>query len=318
MKKEAIIKLSTTELIDGLNEAGYSKKANLLKKKNNKNSEKMDKEIGESKNNSKEFRKIIDDIGKSEHYVRFENREEKLLIHSIDRQLALIERIDCSEHTFFYQNLDKEISSLLCKFYNLNITVDEDPAKINLDLNASTYDMIHAIEEEELDRMIDDESQPCQIRLFLKAFKSNGQKTEQITYVNSKANQTEDVYLFISAEEYIWSINHENVNDDQIIATSSSFKNFFEVVQLSVVDYLTLDFGKLVAKKDDKFFSIKRGFVFFLKSNALLLFFILLFFLNKNSWGLEGEGYVILFAVQVEALLIILSFIACLRPRVLE
>ncbi|UXH42993.1 hypothetical protein N5C46_15010 [Rossellomorea vietnamensis] len=318
MKKETIFNLSTTELINGLKQAGFSKKANQLKRKSNKHKEKRDQEIGESKNNSKEFRKIIDDIGKSEHYVRFENGEEKLLIHSIDKQLALFERINRSKHTFFYQNLDKEVSLIVCEFYNLNIEVDEDPAKINLDLATSTFDMIHAIEEKELNRMINDQSQAFQIRLFLEAFKANGQKTNHITYVNSTANKTEDVYLFIPAEEYIWSINHEKVNDDQIIATSSSFKSFFEVVQLTVVEYLTSKFSKKGNKKDEKFFSIKRGFVFLIKSNVLLLLFTLLFFLNKNSWALDGEDYVTLFAVQGEALLIILSFIACLRPRILK
>ncbi|KAA0566049.1 hypothetical protein F0342_05020 [Bacillus sp. CH30_1T] len=124
----------------------------------------------------------------------------------------------------------------------------------------------------------------------------------------------EDAFLFIPAEEYIWSINYRNVNNTQIIATSSSFKKFFEVVQLSVVDYLTLKVDKKVEKKDEKFFSFKRGFIFYWKSNVFLLFSF--FLLNKNSWAPDGDSYVWIFGIQGEALLMILSFIACLRPRV--
>jgi hypothetical protein len=71
-------------------------------------------------------------------------------------------------------------------------------------------------------------------------------------------------------------------------------------------------------KKDEKFFSLKRGFIFYWKSNVFLLFSILFFLLNKNSWALDGDSYMWLFGIEVEALIILLSFIACLRPRKLE
>jgi hypothetical protein len=154
-----------------------------------------------------------------------------------------------------------DFSNTLGEFYGLDMQVDEDPAKINLDMSQETYDMIHAIDENELDRMIDNE--PFQISVFLKAFKANDQKIDQITYVNGKTDKMEDAFLFIPAEEYIWSINYRNVNNTQIIATSNSFKKFFEVVQLSVVDYPTSKVDKKVEKKDEKFFSFKRGFIFY-------------------------------------------------------
>lgn len=71
-------------------------------------------------------------------------------------------------------------------------------------------------------------------------------------------------------------------------------------------------------KKDEKFFSFKRGFIFYWKSNVFLLCSILLFLLNKSSWAQDGDSYIWLFGIQVEALLILLSLIACLRPRILE
>ncbi|MGF3105541.1 hypothetical protein [Rossellomorea sp. DUT-2] len=314
MKKEEVIKLSTKELIGNLKEAGYSRKARLLKKSSNDRSKTAENVISES--NSKEVSRIINDIGQSDHYVRFECRKEEMRIHSIDSQTALIEKTYQSEHTFHYQTLTVDFFNTLGEFYGLDMGGEEDPAKINLDMSPETYDMIHTIDEEGLDRMIDDE--PIQISLFLKAFKRNDQKIHQITYVNGKTDQMEDAFLFIPAEEYIWSISYRNVNNDQIIATSSSFKKFFEVVQLSVVDYLKSTLDKKVEKKDEKFFSFKRGFIFYWKSNVFLLFSILLFLLNKNSWAPDGDSYVWLFGIQVEALLMILSFIACLRPRVLE
>ena len=314
MKKEKTIKLSTRELVGGLKEAGYSKKAGLLKK--NFNDKSKDTEKVTNASDSKGFNRIINDIGKSTHYVHFKNKGKEWKIYSVDIQTTLIETIDQSEHTFCYQPLQIDFSNRLCEFYDLDLHIEEDPAKINLDMSAETYDMIHAIDEEGLDRMIDDE--PFQISLFLKAFKANGQTVNQITYVNGKNGRMEDAFLFIPAEGYIWSINHENVNNNQIIATSSTFKQFFEVVQLSVVDYLTSKVNKKAEKKDEKFFSFKRGFIFYWKSNIFLLISILLFLLNKGSWASDGDNYVWLFGIQVEALLILLSFIACLRPRTLE
>ncbi|MGG1629344.1 hypothetical protein [Rossellomorea sp. NRS-1567] len=312
MTEEEIAQLSTEELVESLKEAGYSKKAKLLKKRIIDISRELEKSLRET--NSKELNRIIHDIGTSSHYVLFKFRGEELRIHSIDTQTALFEKIHQSEHTFHYLPLQVDFSNRLGEFYGLDIQVDEDPAKINLDMNPETYDKILAINENELDRMIDNE--PFQISLFLKAFKANDQKIDQITYSNGKTDKMEDAFLFIPAEEYIWSINYRNVNNNQIIATSSPFKKFFEVVQLSVVDYLTSKVDKKVEKKDEKFFSFKRGFIFYWKSNVFLLFSILLFLLNKNSWAKDGDSYVWVFGIQLEALLMILSFIACLRPRV--
>jgi hypothetical protein len=188
-------------------------------------------------------------------YLYFLVIQKLLNVHVGVISTALIERIHQSEHTFYYQTLHVDFSNTLGEFYGLDMQVDEDPAKINLDMSQETYDMIHAIDENELDRMI-----------------------------------------------------------NQIIATSSSFKKFFEAVQLSVVDYLTSKVDKKVEKKDEKFFSFKRGFIFYWKSNVFLLFSF--FLLNKNSWAPDGDSYVWILGIQVEALLMILSFIACLRPRV--
>ncbi|KAA0566050.1 hypothetical protein F0342_05025 [Bacillus sp. CH30_1T] len=101
--------------------------------------------------NSKGLNRITDDIGKLGHYVRFECSEKEMRIHSIDSQTALIERIHQSEHTFYYQTLHVDFSNTLGEFYGLDMQVDEDPAKINLGMSRETYDMIHAIDENELD-----------------------------------------------------------------------------------------------------------------------------------------------------------------------
>lgn len=65
------------------------------------------------------------------------------------------------------------------------------------------------------------------------------------------------------------------------------------------------------AEKDKTIFTFRPGFKFFLKSNALLLIINLIFLINFNRWN--GYGGMLLFSLQAEVLIILLSFINCFK-----
>ncbi|MGN1402361.1 MAG: hypothetical protein ACI4XL_12765 [Bacillus sp. (in: firmicutes)] len=74
---------------------------------------------------------------------------------------------------------------------------------------------------------------------------------------------------------------------------------------------------KKEARNNLKKFSVKRGFIFWLKSNIFLFFISLVVLSNRKSWNyFDGRLYFETFLLFVELMIILLSFIACLRPRV--
>lgn len=81
-------------------------------------------------------------------------------------------------------------------------------------------------------------------------------------------------------------------------------------------DVITTDSSRKKEKPNEKYFSFKRGIVFFLKSNLFLLCLLILIYINKNNWSFEGDSFVELFFILSEVMILILFIPACLKPRV--
>ncbi|MGY0694826.1 hypothetical protein ACW2QC_18930 [Virgibacillus sp. FSP13] len=66
---------------------------------------------------------------------------------------------------------------------------------------------------------------------------------------------------------------------------------------------------------EQKSFSLRSGFAFFLKANILLILFVLIFMVNKTAWQYDGVTSVKMFAVFAEVFIILLSIVACIKPN---
>ena len=63
-------------------------------------------------------------------------------------------------------------------------------------------------------------------------------------------------------------------------------------------------------------FSLGRGIRFFLKSNILLVSFILILIINKTQWQYDdGSTLIVMFVTFAEIFTILLSIIACIKPK---
>ncbi|MEW9675103.1 hypothetical protein ABRT01_02775 [Lentibacillus sp. L22] len=65
-----------------------------------------------------------------------------------------------------------------------------------------------------------------------------------------------------------------------------------------------------------KRFSLKSGFLAFIKSNIILMFFFLIFMLNSNEWRYDGINFVILFLFGAESFIVLLSSLACFNTQI--
>ncbi|CAH0345441.1 hypothetical protein [Bacillus sp. CECT 9360] len=316
--------LSTRALIGALFQAGFKNKAKQLGREHKMKKKELSEAINKAEyflkaeSSSTELASILGHLAQAQRKVRFEKGQDYLIIHSIDEKNVLIESVHNAQHTFSVQSLDSGFYSMLCEFYGFDPSAREDPVKMNLEIDTETYDLIHAIEREELEKMIRDESYEHQIRRFLEDFKANGQSVNSIDYTKNTHNQADSTVLFVPGKEYIWSIDYQQVKNNQIIATSSTVEQYFRIIERSLEEFLTVTVAKKKNSSETKPFSIQRGISFFVKGNVLLIVMLLLFNVNKNSWVEEGGSYVWLFGLQTEVIILLLSFIACLRPKTVK
>lgn len=315
------LNISTRTLVGALGRAGFGNKARELGYEHKLKKKEIDEAINKEEHYVKEessptkLAPIINHLAQAQRKVRFENGQDSLIIHSINKKNVLIQSVHNAEHTFSIQSFDHGFYQQLCEFYGFDTADNEDPVKMNLEIDTETYDLIHAVDRQELEQMIRDENYEYQIRRFLEDFKANGQNTNSIVFSKNNAKQADSTAIFVPGKEYIWSIDYQQVKDNQIIATSSTVEQYFRIIERSLIEYLAVSVTKKKKVINRKPFSIQRGFSFFVKGNVLLIVMLLLFFINKDSWGQEGESYVLLYGLQTEVIILLLSFIACLRPK---
>ncbi|MCM3180953.1 hypothetical protein [Cytobacillus horneckiae] len=326
MSKKAQLTISTRDLIEALAQSECEISAREIGKENKWKKREIDKLINSvDQKNDKLFsglEEIIDHIVHVERKVRFDKGEEYIAIYSADNHKnIMIEKVQNSRHTFYTQPLAEGFIQILCGFYGYASLEKVDPVKMNLQIDRETYDLIHTVAPEGLDKMIVDEKFEPQIRTYLQDFRRNGKIECKIIYAKNTGGAVDSVVLFVPGSEYIWSIDYEKVENNQIIATSSSTEQFFQLIERSLYDYL----GESIPQKNNlnkkkkaeskKKFSFQRGLSFFGRGNVLLLILLLFFFLNKNSWSYDGGTFVLLFAVQTELVIFFLSLIACLPAK---
>ena len=264
---------------------------------------------------------ILNQMIKAPRSVRFENGEDMMNIYAANPSSVLVEYIHNGFHTFSHHPHSEGYRLLTARFYGLDPEMDADPAKINIDIGSNWYDRLHDMSSEELLAMINDEKNDPKIREFLKAFNANGQKVFPITFLQH--NELDFAIMMIPADSYVWNVDYENANNEQIILTSSTSKDYFKAAEDMLKGYLeSAPSVKPKRKvrhpdqpKEGKGFSLKRGWPFFWKGNLLLLLMIAVFFINKGSWDYEGGGAVSFFWLQWEIAIIFLSIVACLRPK---
>lgn len=260
--------------------------------------------------------------------IRFENRNKRLFIYPYEGSEVLLEYIHGDQHTFSkFKNL-LGLGEVVCDFYGMDYTIQEDPIKINIELSNDLYDSLHNIKSSKLDEMIEDIKYEPKIREFLNDFKWNNQQVSQITFKSRKtknSNMKVDLAMFfVPGKDYIWHINYDESDKNQLFLMSNSVSQYFNVFEKIMGELLFIDRPQQVktmpGKKENKDkeaakFSFKRGFTFFWQGNLVLLIVLLFFFINKSSWSEQGGFVVLLITLLSEFVIWLCSFFACFKKR---
>ena len=327
------ISVSTQELIEVLAQSGSNKRVREFAEENNISKKEIDQiivttqetKVNNSGNHIVLLKNMVNSILNSNKMIRFENGDHCLLIYPSEGAGVILEDVHKNQHTFSQFKTLNGLNEIICNFYGVNSKLQEDPVKINIELSNDMYDLIHNKKSSDLDRMIEDQSIDSKIRLFLRDFKKNNQQVSKITFKKRKIEknlmQLDFVMLFVPGENNIWHINYEETDNNQIFLMSNSVSHYFNTLHNILDDFLQnhpQKNKKVISgnpKEEIGNFSFKRGLSFFWKSNLLLFIVILFFFINKSSWSQEGASDVLLFALLWEAVILLLSFCACLKKK---
>lgn len=273
---------------------------------------------------------IIEEVsyywGEANKKIHFENGKDYLeIFYDEDDSNCLIHILDNGLHTFtkspmgFYQTL--------CDFYGYELPSFENSVEMNIEISGAWYNALHEKSDAQLKLMMNDDSLEWKIKQFIKDFKNNGKKVNQIIFESGKYSRKQDlVQVFLPGEQNIWHIDYDQIKNHKLILYSNTVQKYFEVLDKVVLDFLRVTKEKDTKKPKDlkkeepekKKFSFKRGISFFTKSNILLLIILAVLYINKSSWGWDGGDSVFLLILQSEMMVILLSMVACLKPREYE
>jgi len=252
------------------------------------------------------------------HSLAFYYVYQEIITVSTDNQMGMT----------ISQNVNaNELKDRIARFYGADMTLEEDPMEMTINFSEKDYNQLHHKGSDELAEMILDEQVDDRLRSFLKDFKENHQTASRIHF-KEKENEKDffkdsSVLFFVPNKEYIWHIKYDEIQQKKVFAMSNSLPQYFTGVEFIVNKFFEEGTSSLSTKKsshsnkvhNEKFFSLKRGFSFFYKSNIAVMIGLVCFFINQSSWGEEGRVNVLIAFILAELFLTLLSLIACFKEK---
>lgn len=307
------LSLSTKELVQLLFQTGNRRKAKEISKRYLQK-EKSKPEINgiDIQNYSPAENEIIQYLGESQYSIIFENDSKTLIIHSIKLDKILTEVVEDNHHTFSIMDWGEDLYKSIISFYHLEDTSKVDLYETAIAMDVINYDLIQDMNKEELKEFIHNNSNKTSVKNFLEDFSTNNQEINPIVF--TKRGRVVSMEFFVPSTKCIWMIDYTNVKADEIIIQSLGAESYFEIIEDLIKKAFT-DFEDEMNKLNDKFFSLKRGFPFFIKSNIVLVIIMLAIYINRNSWVYDGRDFYELFGFFSEVLILFITLIACFRPK---
>ncbi|KAB7672564.1 hypothetical protein [Bacillus sp. B1-b2] len=340
MTRDNELTLTTAELIGTLELCGFVHFTKKLRKEYRfKNTSLSDEAIENLKTKgcwnarrktklSIELQEILETLVHSSKMLICKNKLQKLVIHQNNCDQSLVQLISDGKHTFSYHNIQSGFVDLLCHFYGIQASTRKNIDTIQtIEITDKEFNSIHNLKTADLDKMIKNPEIHNQLADFLKDFKKNIQAFHSTSFIentNSAKPKTDQLAYFIPNDDFIWHVDYEQVKLNRIYLVPVTFTDYFSKIEDTLQELFfppsTLSVSKeqvdtVPKKEDQKPFSIKRGFAFFLKSHLVLGLMILIFFININQWSYDGSKSVMTYWILFELFLLVLSVLACLRAK---
>ncbi|WP_424475263.1 hypothetical protein [Oceanobacillus kimchii] len=181
----------------------------------------------------------------SKKKVRCIQMREKqvLLIHSLNNNNALLQRIQTGEHTFSFHHSGDGFYDILRNHYGMaNIEINVEGWQ-PIQMTDEMFDELHTTDPEILHAMKEDENQAIPLREFVSDFLKNGQEFDNISFMVSNyvkdQSEFDEVQFLLPANNYIWHLNYENVEiKKEVVLQPIPVQSYFEEIDKAMKKFL--------------------------------------------------------------------------------
>ncbi|WP_113928848.1 hypothetical protein [Bacillus sp. P14.5] len=278
---------------------------------------------------SARLNELLEKILNAKKMIEFsrENSTDTLAVYYYNKEMISVSTDDQNFITIFPIGNKDELKKRMAKFYEVDLSFENNPVEVNIGITEEDYDRLHSKTPDELTAMIQDEKVDKRLQRFLLDFKNNHQKADRINFKMKERTSelfTEgSVLFFVPGEKNIWHIKYDEIESGMIYLMSNSIAEYFTGAELLIEKFLEEEPVKPQLNKpagtkkidSEKFFSIKRGFSFFYKSNIAVVIGLLCFFINQSSWVEQGGINLFIVFILTESFLLLLSLIACFKEK---
>ncbi|WP_137790841.1 hypothetical protein [Bacillus sp. E(2018)] len=277
---------------------------------------------------SQNLEDLIQALGTSTKNVHFTQNDQELYIHQINRNQYLKQHIFNETHTFTYLDHTKSLSKEMMSFYDFESSSHFNHEHLQpIQVSDKVYDALHKLKNEEVENILNNETENDSLREFISSFNKNNKAFNQISFntCNHKTgeNQKDQVAFSLPGNHMVWHVDYEQIHDHTVYFVPVSISDYFTKIEDTLEEFFSSEVVKVskskntrkkhaTASKKVETFSSKRGFSFFLKANLVLLGMIGLLLLNQGSWADDAQKYFTLFITVSEAMILLLSFASCL------
>lgn len=281
---------------------------------------------------SQNLEDLIQVLGTATKNVHFTQNEQELFIHQINRNQYLKQHIVNKKHTFTYLDHTKNLSKEMMSFYDLDSSAYFNDEQLQtIQVSDKVYDALHKLKNEEVENILNNETENDSLREFISSFNKNNKVFNQISFntCNHKTgeNQKDQVAFSLPGNQMIWHVDYEQIHDHTVYFVPVPINDYFKNIEDTLEEFfssevVTRSVSKNKRKKQNgkpskkvETFSFKRGFSFLWKANLVLLGMVGFLLLNQESWADDGQKYLILFITISEAMILLLSLASCLPQK---
>lgn len=315
MTKKLLVEMTTEDLLATIKACDEDKFANEIRRQSkgfpleNQGKVMKDKLVS--------VKSLIHYWHQAESRVQLYDKNDYFSIYLQGEKTLLCHKAVNGNHTFYVT--EESIQDIVMKFFGYFGVEKEDSLDLTIEIPGNLFDYIHEAKKDEIMKMSVDEEIDWRIREFLQSFLENKQTMHKIEMEKKNRGiwkKTDDM-LFLPGKDKIWHAEYDVKRQTSIYIHTNSVYQYFNIVEKIILDFAINSYQEPVKDTLDnqKKFSIKRGFFYYLKGNIFLGLVLLIFLMNRNSWGYDGKDYYSSIFWLSEIMLIILSFIVCLKPR---
>ncbi|MEJ9310957.1 hypothetical protein P4655_06270 [Priestia megaterium] len=259
---------------------------------------------------------LIQNIVESPKKIKFVHKGKSLNFYWINNNYIIMEQQFQKKHIFSFTHSLLGFGEEVTNFYKLD-QGENCVSKTKIGLSDSTYDSLRHMSLKALNKMIEDDSVEAQMKQFLQDFKDNGQEIIHVMFQNGQHLQT--VLSFIPGNHYCWLPDAQK-ESKEVHFVSAKLDDFLSLIENAKIELLKTEVSSYSHSKVKrtsllKKFSIYRGLKSFIQANLLLALTYIMLLVSKQQWE-PNTNQIVVYIFMFEIGALIVSFMACFRPRV--